>query len=355
MEKIKIIYNKIKNKVKYWCYVGLNLVKYIKSGRKRRALLINTPAHGNIGDQAIVLAEIQLLEENGIDIYELTAEKIDNQEKKFAAFVPKNQTILVQGGGFLGSLWINEEERFRRILQVFKKQKIIVFPQTITFDVETKRGQEYLKESQLIYSAHPDLTIFVREKKSYEFMKKYFSTVKCRLVPDIVTILQIDIEKEERKGILLCLRSDHEKSISQLDSESIKQILQDKFIGESIKYTDTVVKYNISYKEREREVNKKLRQFAKSKLIITDRLHGMIFAAITGTPCVALSNINGKVQGVYEWIKDNKYIFFAKNVKEVREILDSVNWEMQYKFNHNQIMEKFKLLNEEMEKLVDEK
>lgn len=43
-------------------------------------------------------------------------------------------------------------------------------------------------------------------------------------------------------------------------------------------------------------INKYIK-FRECELVITDRIHGMIFAAITGTPCIALSNY--KIKGTY--------------------------------------------------------
>ena len=56
---------------------------------------------------------------------------------------------------------------------------------------------------------------------------------------------------------------------------------------------------------------KKLDEFRKSKLVVTDRLHGMLFAAITGTPCIALGNSSGKVKGVYDWLTHLDYIQYV--------------------------------------------
>lgn len=341
--------NTIKNK----CYVYMNLLKYIKKGRKKKALLIDTPIHGNLGDQAIVLAEMQLLEGYNIDTYELTAGNINFQEKKYATLTPINQIILVPGGGFLGALWPNEEERFRRILKAFHKQKIIVFPQTITFDLETKEGMDYLKKSQEIYSSHPDLTIFVREKKSYKFMQQYFPSVQCKLVPDIVTILQPKIHKNNRNGILLCMRSDREKNITSTDMKKLELMLDDIFPNVPIKYTDTVVDYNIFPQERNEEVNRKLNQFAKSQLVVTDRLHGMIFAMITGTPCIALGNSNGKVKAVYEWIKGNDYIYYVDEVGEISSILANLNLNKEYLYNNEKMQEAFQALSEKLVQIKD--
>lgn len=58
-------------------------------------------------------------------------------------------------------------------------------------------------------------------------------------------------------------------------------------------------------------------------MVITDRLHGMIFAAITGTPCIAFDNISKKVSGVYKWIESLEYI---KVVNSFEEFVDAYNY-----------------------------
>ena len=52
--------------------------------------------------------------------------------------------------------------------------------------------------------------------------------------------------------------------------------------------------------------------------MITDRLHGMIFAYITNTPCIAIDNSNGKVKNFYKtWFEDNdcSVRFFDRNYR----------------------------------------
>ena len=75
---------------------------------------------------------------------------------------------------------------------------------------------------------------------------------------------------------------------------------------------------------REEELRKKWDYFANHKLILTDRLHGMIFAAITGTPCIAFDNCSRKVSGVYEWIKNIGYIWIVHSPEEAARIADEV-------------------------------
>ncbi len=38
--------------------------------------------------------------------------------------------------------------------------------------------------------------------------------------------------------------------------------------------------------------------------MITDRLHGMVFAVITGTPCLVFDNVSKKISMVYQWIRE---------------------------------------------------
>lgn len=51
-------------------------------------------------------------------------------------------------------------------------------------------------------------------------------------------------------------------------------------------------------------------------MVITDRLHGMIFCYITNTPCLVFQNNIYKVRETYEWIKGNKNINLVSDYVE---------------------------------------
>lgn len=319
----------------------LDLARIFKNRNNIRCYLLDTPVHGNVGDQAIALAERQVFCRYNVSVKEIRSTKLDKKERIYAKVIPKDKCIFVQGGGFLGDLWPEGEEKFRNILKCFKDHKIVVLPQTITFDSKTQEGQQYLKESQIFYSGHKNLVVFVRERNSYIFMKEYFPEVKSILVPDIVTLLHKSITAFDRSGVLFCMRSDKEKSLSDKDIALMEKYVKKVYAGERIEYTDTVLNYRISEAAREREVRKKLEQFAKSKIVVTDRLHGMIFAAITGTPCIALSNSNGKVGSVYDWIKENEYIKYAENLIEFKAKIYELDLNKKYKYNYHMVENKF--------------
>lgn len=327
------------------------ILKYRIGLKGISTVLIDTPTHGNLGDHAIVTAEKQFLAEqlSNIRYTELTATEINNDEKMYARFTPGNRKILIHGGGFMGKLWPDEEYRFRRILQSFTQHRVIVFPQTVTFDMETEKGLAFFEESKRIYEAHPDLTVFVREKKSAEFMKNYMPKINCILVPDIVTLMEVDIPKQVRSGILFCMRKDIEKNITQDEFDALTEAVKRHYPNEEISFTDTVADHMIQPQNREAEVKDKLIQFSKSKLLITDRLHGMVFAALTNTPCIALGNSNGKVGAVYEWIKSNEYIIYLNDKNDFEKALNKLDINKTYTYNRADVLKAFEPLVKALE------
>ena len=112
--------------------------------------------------------------------------------------------------------------------------------------------------------------------------------------------------------------NDKERVLSKEVSDKIKQIL-DKRPEMRIQEIDTIVWDGFSYESREKILYNLLQQFSKSKLVITDKLHGMIFAIVTGTPCVVFDNKTRKISGVYKWVEKLPYIkmVYEKNFEKV--------------------------------------
>jgi pyruvyl transferase EpsI len=92
--------------------------------------------------------------------------------------------------------------------------------------------------------------------------------------------------------------------------------------------TETSISYAVAEEKREAELRKKWKEFLSARVVITDRLHGMVFAAITGTPCIVLTNYNHKLSGSYQWLESLHYIKYCNRVEFLQEILESVKREM---------------------------
>lgn len=92
----------------------------------------------------------------------------------------------------------------------------------------------------------------------------------------------------------MCLRNDKEKGKNVVSKDRIISILRMK--NKTFFSQDTAIDFNLKdIKKRKIELNVIWEKFANSKLVITDRLHGMIFSVITETPCIVFDNIDGKV------------------------------------------------------------
>lgn len=56
-------------------------------------------------------------------------------------------------------------------------------------------------------------------------------------------------------------------------------------------------------------------------LVITNRLHGIIFSAITETSCIVVNSLSHKIAGCYEWLQGCSYIRFADDTDSVLKLM----------------------------------
>ncbi len=300
-------------------WYGEKFYNFIKEhSDKKIILLLGVHEYGNIGDHAISLAERTFLNHYFPDeiIVEIPTSCFIPNIKKYSSLQFKQLTIVIHGGGYLGNLWISEETMLRRVIQNFQNNKIVVFPQSIFF-TKDKDGRKQEKITKKIYNSHKNITFFIRDK-SFSLLKNEILNNSNKYVfnvPDIVLFLNRSENIKERHGILFVFRNDKEKITNDKELSNLKE--KALKTGENVNFSDTCVNYMIPPELGKYITKEKFDEFKEYKLIITDRLHGMIFACITGTPCIALDNISKKVQGVYElWLKNISYIKFVHSSKE---------------------------------------
>lgn len=307
--------------------------------------VIGTINHGNLGDHAINLSVMEFLRNNkkNVNIVQISLGMFLNNYNRLSKHI-KNTDIYIPGGGSMGIEWFEFEQMIRIVIEKFPENKIVIFPQTIFYG-ETAHGSLEFEKSKEIYTKHNNLTICAREETSYEIMKKAYPKNNIILVPDIVIYMKPKLEEKMRDQILLCLREDVEGILTKADKEYISEIA-DIYIKEGLNIvsTDTVMKRNISNHEREYFVNLKLSEFSKSKVVITDRLHGMIFAAITKTPCVVLSNYNYKIKGVYKWLEHLEYIKFLDTIDNLDMVVRDLLTLEQLSYNNTDLINSFEAL-----------
>ena len=309
--------------------------------------------HNNIGDIAIGIAEKRFFEENYPDvskhyIYEAVYAKY---KKEIAKQIRSDDVIILRGGGSIGNT-VNHEKHREEIIKKFRNDLIVSMPQTMSFP-NTPKGNNEKNLASKIYGSNKNLLLVAREEKSFYDMKGTFSDNDILLTPDIVMSLNCSNSQENRNGILLCFRTDWEKSLSNDDIHYIEQ--ECNLFTNSVEYTDMYAKEEfVPFEKREEVFNKKIEQFKHASLVITDRLHGMVFSAISGTACIALSNYNHKVEETYKWLKHLPYICFCHNAQEACKTISSL-YGIQGNYDNGFTVPYYKKISEYIDKHMREK
>ena len=148
-------------------------------------------------------------------------------------------------------------------------------------------------------------------------MKKEFPDNKVIQTPDIVTYLSKSDNETKREGLLFILRNDVERVTTDEQTEYVEKTAKKYF--SKIDYKDIARGAPILAKDREQKLDEMFSRCRHAQLIITDRLHGMIFAAITSTPCIALKSYNHKITSSKDNFKHLGYIRYIEDVKDVEE------------------------------------
>ena len=289
--------------------------------RKPAVILFNSPDYTNLGDHAIALAERRLFHKlfPDTEFIEISCEQYIKENLLIRKLIRDDDVLVITGGGYLGSLWLWLEDLTKNIIQTYKENKIIIFPQTVYFD-KSAFGEAEKKSFALTCNEHPDLTIMLRDEASYQLAMQLLDiSVKKLLIPDIVMSLNC-IKERERLGSFVCMREDKESIGIQLDT--IQQYLLDK--GMQVSKFSTISEKEVYLNNREDCLERLMDTIGSAEVVVTDRLHAMIFCAITGTPCIAFDNISGKVSEAYHWLEGLECIAFCARIEDFEMCLNKV-------------------------------
>ncbi len=284
------------------------------------ALLVMTPVHGNLGDHAIAQSIANMLNRLNIEYIEITGDYLDSLYRYNALQIMNGHPIFINGGGNIGTIWFGVELLHRSIISSNPDSSIFIMPNTAYFE-NSPWGEEELKNSIQIYNRHRSLFLYAREHLSYSVMAPLFNNVA--MVPDMVFALNASSPASQRKGCLLCLRKDREKTLSDSASHDIYEQVKSIF-DNHVSYTDMISKDYIPLSERSTELEIKYAEFRSAELVITDRLHGMIFCVITGTPCIIVNSKSPKILGCCNWVMNIPYIKFCEDVSKIKDLFEEI-------------------------------
>ena len=319
--KFKKVINRTKRLVKKpQCKCDFKLAQ----GKNKRLVLFELPCFDNLGDHAIAYADKLFLERfieknPEYQLFVIDGWDVPNAVEGLKSCVQASDIMLCQGGGNMGNLYEFAEVMRHKVLKAFPDNKIIIFPQTLYFTKDAE-GQVAYKKYRKIYNTPKQLTIFARDAHTYELMKDFCNADIVKMTDMVASVDASEYASDNREGMVLCLRSDVESS---LDAEGKKYLysLCRKY-SDKVLVTDTVTRTEISQNTRMAALESKWRTFGKARLVVTDRLHGMIFCLITKTPCIVLGNNHHKVRETYNTLAKCEYLYFCNGKEEVEAAIN---------------------------------
>ncbi len=309
--KFQIVY---KNKIHFYKEKTKMFRMYKKN--KNAIFLMLTPEYGNVGDHLIAENEKNFIYDNfpNIKLIEISMQHYIFDSKNVDDLIDESDLILITGGGFIGDTWPINSSLIDKIIERHNNKRIIILPQTVYFANEHKKELWNKK-----YEKYSNLRIFLREKRS---IVNISDNIDKHFMPDFGLYCGNNKFSCDRNKILFCIRDDIEAE-EGVDKaiEKVKYIIHSK--GYTIDYLSTILKpEELLIDNRENVLNIYKTIFSSARLVITDRLHGMIFAIVTGTPCLAFDNITHKISGVFDVISEIPYVKIASDLEQIDTLIE---------------------------------
>lgn len=313
---------KINRSVKYYSSKGCKALENVKK-EENNIFFFGMPIHKNLGDLAQFYCIKKWLKSNYSNYNIFCFETYSTYSKlffnKFLNRLNDNSIIVFQSGYCTKENHL-DHKMHRKIVNKCKNNKIIFFPQTVNFF-----DKRQLDKTAKIYNFNGNVVFLARDNISYDTAIKKFSNCKVLLFPDIVTSLigTLDIECNNKNGLLLCLRNDGEKLFDDSEYNCSDLISKYKIIDKCD--TNSLYSYDDTIADLEKVLIEFVTKISKYKLIITDRYHGTIFSLIANTRVIVVPTNDHKVITGAHWF-DNIYdsICIAKNPTDAIEIAKKI-------------------------------
>lgn len=312
--------------------------KYNISDKKRNFIVIGSPNHGNLGDIAITYATLKLLERLYPDdnVFDINMSEFPVEIDAIYHLIKPQDVLVLQGGGNFGHVYPDDEMIRRYIILRFRSNKIIMFPQSVWYSDDLNGEKELVAASQL-YGQRKNLLFLARDKYSYGIFKKYFN-VSSKQLSDVV-LTQKTAGNFAKEGVLLCFRKDKEGLLKENDKKKVLEAVKNLY--DKVKITDTVVEFDGNKSERDGRLIEKLEEFQRAELVVTDRLHGMVFSIITNTPCIVFPTKGNKITSAFESLNNIKGIYLVKSEEAFERVLLKIKDVFGDNYNNESLIQEY--------------
>nr|WP_288640920.1 polysaccharide pyruvyl transferase family protein [uncultured Anaerobutyricum sp.] len=334
---LKVPYMAIKNyKLQHRADYEMNKIINSVVNCKKCILYLDIPIHPNMGDLAQYCCIKDWIKKNysEYELFEIDADVILRSKNRFLDLLKEleeNDLIFFQSGYCTQDLGGTHDEVHRFVVDNAKNIPIIMLQQTILYN-----NPDNARRTSISYAAHKKLMIIARDKQSYEYAKNLFPNNSLGLLPDFVTSwigTRHCMEREQRKGILVCCRNDSERYYSEKEiNELVKQLSK----IDKVTISDTTIQCDFYQLKSniEKNVNEMIANFGKYRAVVTDRYHGTIFSLIAGTPVIVIKTNDHKVVTGVDWFRDvyeKDTVCYEDNISLVSEHIKKIYRTYSYK------------------------
>lgn len=309
----------------------------------RRVIYLDYAFTTNVGDQLIVLGTLAFFERYGVDVK--FSRNLHNIEDLDRIGIGPDDIIVLHGGGNFGDIYPHFQRFREAIVRRFATHRIVIMPQTVHF--ADRRGMEM---SCRLFAEHPDLTLFVRDRRSLALMEPYLGQ-RAKLMPDMAHQLWPGLLKEVReKPALPCadplflIRRDVEEGAVAAPLRAFEHRFTDwedltstrfKISRKIIRWQYPLAKQGLRLIDLDRAYFATMRQeiIDTARLLdahpvwLTSRMHGAILGILLGKPIFALDNSYGKLSSYFEawaeWIKPARIVSTDAEIESVVDYLDA--------------------------------
>jgi glycosyltransferase involved in cell wall biosynthesis/exopolysaccharide biosynthesis predicted pyruvyltransferase EpsI len=304
--------------------IAMGRLSFALSGEQtHRIVYFELPCADNLGDHAVRYASAKYLrsyaeKQEKARFFAVGAQDTEPAVRSLKHVIGPDDVIVLQGGN-LGNSSGRAEEVRRKILKTFSHSRILLLPQTVSY-ADDENGRKSLAEDRKVFDRCRRLVVFAGNPKSEEFLRANFRAKVIPMKDMVLSLGNVEDVVKRRKGILLALRSDLESALTGEMKEEILQVsgrfTRDVFV------TDTCVHREMrDDAEAEELLRRKWSLFSGKELIITDRLQGMMFAVITGTPCIVVGSENSVLAKTYPTVSGCGYLDYVTDTGKLEDAI----------------------------------
>lgn len=279
-------------------------------GNERHVVLLGTPRTRNLGDSLIWAGTRQYIRQLGHVLIHHT--DMGRYRDSDATLFPRDAVVLLQGGGNLGDLYPAEASFRKHIVRTLGHHRIVVFPQSVHF---TAPGSA--RETEMIFTAAPDLTVLLRDTWSLEWMRAHMPGVRTLICPDaafgaevpsfgpdpsggLVTVARSDSEFAEEDAAFMGPDWSYRRAnrIAWTGTMAVGRVYTR--LPDALRSRSVGVVRRANARLLDLNMREARRQFAHARAVATNRLHAHVLACMTGIPNYVADNATRKISHVFD-------------------------------------------------------